>query len=176
MRLHQRRSQPVMNTLHGWLIEQLEQRHVEPNSSLGKAMDYKTQNGAKHGDVSMSLIFSCHQAGVDPHHYLTEVQRHRPAGCPGTIRSNWPNRFCNGALPLLDAPAKARGRRRWRLRSPRSPASARHLSPSCRIARSARRSPSLVGSAYRLMLRPAGTVTEPHRASRSTGTTIGPPP
>ncbi len=76
MRLHQRRSQPVMNTLHGWLIEQLEQRHVEPNSSLGKAMNYKTQNGAKHGDVYMSLIFSCHQAGVDPHHYLTEVQRH----------------------------------------------------------------------------------------------------
>jgi len=117
MRLHQRRSQPVMNMLHGWLSEQLEQRHVEPNSSLGKAMNYmlnhwekltgflhvpgmpldnnicervlkmsirhrknslfyKTQNGAKHGDVYMSLIFSCHQAGVDPHHYLTEVQRH----------------------------------------------------------------------------------------------------
>ena len=36
----------------------------------------KTQNGAKHGDVSMSLIFSCHQAGLDPHHYLTEVPRH----------------------------------------------------------------------------------------------------
>ena len=27
--MHQRRSQPVMNTLHGWLIEQLEQRHEE---------------------------------------------------------------------------------------------------------------------------------------------------
>ena len=36
----------------------------------------RAANGAKQGDVYMSLIFTCYQAGVDPHHYLTEVQRH----------------------------------------------------------------------------------------------------
>ena len=88
-----------------------------------------------------------------------------------TISSNWPNRFYNAALPLLDAPRENARPRRGRLRKPRSAASARHPSPSCRIARSSRRSPSLVGSAYRLMLRPAGAVTEPHRASRTIGHT-----
>lgn len=114
--LHQRRSEPIMNGLHAWLVEQLEQRKVEPNSSLGKAMQYllnhwvkltlflrragvpldnniceqalkmairhrnnslfyKTQHGADVGDVYMSLIHTCYFAGVDPQHYLTELQR-----------------------------------------------------------------------------------------------------
>jgi len=40
----------------------------------------------------------------------------------------------------------------------------------------ARRSKSLVGSAYRLTLRPAGAATETHQRSRTIGTTIGPSP
>jgi hypothetical protein len=38
--LHQQRSGPVMEELHRWLNEQLEQKKVEPNSSLGKAIRY----------------------------------------------------------------------------------------------------------------------------------------
>ena len=34
MRLHQRRSQPVMNTLHGWLIEQLAESFLQRGSAL----------------------------------------------------------------------------------------------------------------------------------------------
>jgi hypothetical protein len=40
LRLHQRRSEPVMNALHIWLSEHLQQRRVEPNSSLGQAINY----------------------------------------------------------------------------------------------------------------------------------------
>lgn len=40
LQLHQRRSAPLMNDLHRWLTEQLEQRNVEPNSSLGQAIKY----------------------------------------------------------------------------------------------------------------------------------------
>ena len=36
---------------------------------------YKTENGARVGDLYMSLIASAKQAGVDPFHYLTELQR-----------------------------------------------------------------------------------------------------
>ena len=35
LQLHLRRSTPLLNELHGWLTEQLEQRNTEPNSSLG---------------------------------------------------------------------------------------------------------------------------------------------
>ena len=106
-----------------------------------------------------------------------QVKATPPCWLPWNDQEQLAESFWNGALPLIDdPPAKARGRRRWLLRSPRSPASAWHPSPSCRIARFGRRSPSLVASAYRLMLRPAGAVTEPHRASRSIGTTISPPP
>ena len=34
MRLHQRCSQPVMNTLHGWLIEQLAESFLQRGSAL----------------------------------------------------------------------------------------------------------------------------------------------
>ena len=38
--LHQAQSRPVMDTLHGWMKEQFEQRQVEPNSGLGQAITY----------------------------------------------------------------------------------------------------------------------------------------
>jgi transposase len=40
------------------------------------ALFYKTQNGARVGDLFMSLIYSCQLNGANPFHYLTEVQRH----------------------------------------------------------------------------------------------------
>lgn len=40
LRFHQDHSQPLMEKLHQWLNEQLEQKLVEPNSGLGQAMSY----------------------------------------------------------------------------------------------------------------------------------------
>ena len=40
LRFHQAESQPLMDRLHGWMTEQLEQRKVEPNSGLGQAIGY----------------------------------------------------------------------------------------------------------------------------------------
>jgi transposase len=37
---HREHSQPLMETLHTWLSEQMQAREVEPNSSLGKAYHY----------------------------------------------------------------------------------------------------------------------------------------
>ena len=37
---------------------------------------YKTQNGARVGDLFMSLIHTCRLCGVDPFAYLTELQQH----------------------------------------------------------------------------------------------------
>jgi transposase len=37
---------------------------------------YKTQNGARVGDIFMSLIFTTELAGGDPFHYLTSLLRH----------------------------------------------------------------------------------------------------
>jgi hypothetical protein len=37
---------------------------------------YKTRNGARMGDLYMSLIHTCELNGVNPFHYLTELQRH----------------------------------------------------------------------------------------------------
>jgi transposase len=37
---HQTHSQPVMDKLHQWMNQQLEQKKVEPNSGLGQAMGY----------------------------------------------------------------------------------------------------------------------------------------
>jgi transposase len=37
---HQTQSQPLMDELKAWLAEQIDERVVEPNSSLGKAMGY----------------------------------------------------------------------------------------------------------------------------------------
>ena len=38
--LHQAHSKPIMEDLQRWMNEQFEQRHVEPNSGLGKALRY----------------------------------------------------------------------------------------------------------------------------------------
>jgi hypothetical protein len=38
--LHQERSAPVMTALHDWMKAQFTERHVEPNSTLGKAITY----------------------------------------------------------------------------------------------------------------------------------------
>ena len=114
---HQQHSGPVMNELHRWLQTQLEQRKVEPNSVLGKAMGYllkhwpkltlflqqpgapldnnlceralktailhrknslfyKTLNGAKVGDLYMSLIHTAELAGANPFDYLVALLRH----------------------------------------------------------------------------------------------------
>jgi hypothetical protein len=40
LRLHQQQSGPVMDELHRWLQERLDQKLVEPNSSLGEAITY----------------------------------------------------------------------------------------------------------------------------------------
>jgi hypothetical protein len=37
---------------------------------------YKSENGARVGDVFMSLIATCQLAGANPFEYLTELQRH----------------------------------------------------------------------------------------------------
>src|SRR5690606_8955407 len=38
--LHQAHSEPLMKQLEGWLAEQIDERKVEPNSSLGEAIVY----------------------------------------------------------------------------------------------------------------------------------------
>ncbi len=106
-----------MQSLHAWLGRQLDERLVEPNSSLGKAIGYmlrhwpelplflrqagapldnnlceralkkailhrknslffKTENGARVGDIYMSLIHTCELCGANPFDYLTELQQH----------------------------------------------------------------------------------------------------
>ena len=49
------------------------------------ALFYKTRNGAKVGDLFMSLIYTCQLNGANPFDYLTELQRHLDAlaACPG---------------------------------------------------------------------------------------------
>jgi transposase len=117
LRFHQTHSSPVMTALHTWLIAQLDEHRVEPNSGLGRAMRYllnhwepltlflrvpgvpldnniaeralrkailnrknalfyKTANGARAGDLFMSLIHTCELCGVNSFDYLTELQRH----------------------------------------------------------------------------------------------------
>lgn len=40
LQFHQKHSRPVMNDLHQWLEAQLKEHKVEPNSGLGKAIEY----------------------------------------------------------------------------------------------------------------------------------------
>jgi transposase len=40
LHFHQQQSQPILDTLHGWLESQFAERKVEPNSGLGKAITY----------------------------------------------------------------------------------------------------------------------------------------
>jgi transposase len=114
---HQAHSRPVMDRLHQWMKEQIEQRKVEPNSGLGEAIAYmlkrwealtrflevpgapldnnvaeralkmailhrknslsfKTLNGARIGDIYMSLIHTCQLNRVNPFEYLMALQQH----------------------------------------------------------------------------------------------------
>jgi transposase len=122
---HQAQSGPKMADLKSWLTEQIEQRKVEPNSSLGEAIAYmlkhwneltlflrqpgapldnnvceqalkkailhrknayfyKTQNGARVGDLFMSVIHTCELNNVNPFDYLTQLQKNAEAAavCP----------------------------------------------------------------------------------------------
>jgi hypothetical protein len=117
---HQMHSKPVMDDLHKWLNEQIDQKRVEPNSGLGKAIAYmlkhwpkltlflsqagapldnniceqalkkailhrknslfyKTENGAKVGDLFMSLIHTAELCEANPFAYLIALQRHHQA-------------------------------------------------------------------------------------------------
>jgi hypothetical protein len=114
---HQAESGPVMIDLEAWLDEQIKEKKVEPNSSLGEAIDfmqrhwekltrflhvpgapldnniveralkkailhrknayfYKTENGARVGDMFMTFIHTAELNGVDPFFYLVALQRY----------------------------------------------------------------------------------------------------
>jgi transposase len=47
LRLHQEQSRPVMEDLQKWLQQQFDERRVEPNSSLGKAIKYMLKHWEK---------------------------------------------------------------------------------------------------------------------------------
>jgi len=47
LRHHQQVSAPVMERLHVWLKEQIEQRYTEPNSALGAAIEYLRRHWTK---------------------------------------------------------------------------------------------------------------------------------
>jgi hypothetical protein len=114
---HQQKSLPLMEGLHDWCRQQMDERKVEPNSGLGKAVQYllrhwpeltlflrlagapldnniceralkmailhrknalfyRTENGAKVGDLFMSLIHTAQLSGINPFDYLTQLLRH----------------------------------------------------------------------------------------------------
>jgi len=117
LKLHQKHSKPLMDRLGEWMREQFAERRVEPNSTLGEAIQYmrkhwsaltlflrvagapldnnvcervlkkailhrknslfyKTLNGARVGDIFMSLIHTAELAGVDVFDYLVALSRH----------------------------------------------------------------------------------------------------
>lgn len=114
---HVARSKPLLDELRRWFERQFAERLVEPNSSLGVAINYmlkrweeltlflrkagapldnnvcerllkkaiqhrknslfyKTLNGARVGDVYMSLIYTTELGGGNPFEYLTALLRH----------------------------------------------------------------------------------------------------
>lgn len=116
LQFHQQHSLPRMEELHAWCRRQLDELKVEPNSGLGKAIQYllrhwpeltlflrqagapldnnlceralkkailhrknalfyRTANGAKVGDLFMSLIHTAELGGVNPFDYMTELLR-----------------------------------------------------------------------------------------------------
>lgn len=118
LEFHRRESLPLMAKLRLWARKEIKERRIEPNSGLGKAIQYmrkhwrklvrflyvagaplsnnlcervlkkaiihrknslfyKTQNGARVGDVYMTLIATCQLAGVNALEYLTEILRHK---------------------------------------------------------------------------------------------------
>ena len=134
-----------MDELKRWLTEQIDQRKVEPNSSLDEAIRYmlrhwekltlflrepgapldnnvceralkkailhrknayfyKTQNGARVGDLFMSLIHTCELNGVNPFDYLTELQKH--AEELSAHPTDWVPWNCRDMLQKTDASSK----------------------------------------------------------------------
>ena len=120
LRLHQRHSQPRMEQLHAWMTRQITEHRVEPNSELGKAINYtlkhwesltqflrtpgapldnnnverslkiailhrknalffKTQAGARVGDMWMTVIHTAELNDVLPFPYLVALLSHRKA-------------------------------------------------------------------------------------------------
>jgi hypothetical protein len=116
--MHRDLSKPTMDSLHQWMLDQFQSRRVEPNSPLGKAINYclkrwpeltrfleipgvplsnsdteqaikwaichrknslfyKTQNGARNGDIIQSIIKTCNSAGVNSFDYLVALQENR---------------------------------------------------------------------------------------------------
>ena len=120
LRYHQEHSGTVMTELEAWLQAKFDDREVEQNSTLGKAIRYmqnhwskltlflrvagapldnnvcertlkraimhrknslfyKTENGARVGDMFMSLIHTAELSGANPFEYLVALQRHATA-------------------------------------------------------------------------------------------------
>jgi transposase len=120
LRYHQKNSRPLMDDLEQWMRERIQQKLVEPNSALGKAIQYmtkrwdrltlflrepgtpldnnvverslkkavlhrknalfyKTENGARVGDLFMALIHTAELAGANPLDYLTALLTHADA-------------------------------------------------------------------------------------------------
>lgn len=140
---HKAYSEPLMDELEDWCHTQLEERIVEPNSSLGKAikylirhwdaltlfleepgapldnniceralkkailhrknsMFYKTQNGARVGDLFMSLIHTCQLNRVNALDYLQTLAEH--AGRLATSPKQWlPWTYRDTIAALADA-------------------------------------------------------------------------
>ena len=110
------------------------------------ALFYKTQNGARVGDLFMSLIYTCQLNEANPFDYLTELQRHADAGRgqPGAVDAlELPRsadgggerpRAVNDRRSHRQAPAPARPRQAPRRQAPRrqapEPAAARAVAPS----------------------------------------------
>lgn len=115
--VHQRDSAPVMAELQRWIIAQLDDKHIEPNSGLGDAFQYllkrwgkltlflrvpgapldnniceralkmairhrnnslfyRSQRGARVGDIYMALIYTAELHGENPFEYLVALLVH----------------------------------------------------------------------------------------------------
>ena len=114
---HQERSAPHMEELKKWMKEVVEEKKVEPNSRLGKAIQYmedrweamtlflrepgapldnnvteralkkailhrknsyfyQTENGARVGDLYMSLLYTAQENGLNIYAYLKDLLEH----------------------------------------------------------------------------------------------------
>ena len=57
---------------------------IAPFHGAQSSLFYKSENGAKVGDIYMSLIYTCQWCGANPFAYLQALQRHadRVRQCP----------------------------------------------------------------------------------------------
>ena len=117
LEFHQKESSKYMSELKEWLDDQIDNKKVEPNSSLGLAINYmrkrwpeltrflevpgapldnniveralkliimfrknsyfyKTENGAKNGDILTSILQTCNFCGTNPVEYLEVIQEY----------------------------------------------------------------------------------------------------